>query len=74
MLAIVNLALWNSYDHVCCIFQQSLMSFFHTDEGPLEDETERVDRIMDQGLVISWKVSHLPFLVWVCIDHSVLVM
>ena len=33
------------------------MRFFHTDDGPLEYEIERVETVMDKGLVISWNVS-----------------
>ena len=33
------------------------MRFFHTDDGPLEHEIERVETVMDKGLVINWHVS-----------------
>jgi len=33
------------------------VSFFHTDEGPLEDYIERVEMIMDKGLAVSPRVS-----------------
>ena len=33
------------------------MSFFHTEDGPLEHEIERVETVIDKGLVICWHVS-----------------
>ena len=30
-----------------------------TDEGPLEYDIKRLETVIEKGLVISWKVSHL---------------
>ena len=44
----------------CFYLQQSLVKFFHTDDGPPEQEIERVETVIDKGLVISWRVSWSP--------------
>lgn len=46
--------------YIVFVLQQSLVKFFHTDDGPLEYEIERVETVMDKGLVISWRVSCSP--------------
>ena len=46
------------------------MSFLHTDDGPLEEGIKRMKKILDKGLVISWKVLKLPPLAVVSMSVS----